>query len=179
MHLRVVDETQIDAQLDERIRQGLCVCFPPDVAVFRRTRHWHGVPPAFCVIAEAAEQVVAHAAVVDRTIRVGQRSVRVAGLQNVFVLPPYRGQGLSDRVVAIAMEESGRRGFEYGVLFCRTTLERVYARCGWRRLSPRKITRVDESGRDTPLPAKSITMCFPISAEPFPAADIHLEGNDW
>jgi predicted N-acetyltransferase YhbS len=179
LRLRIVDEAEIEPTLDARIRQGLCVCFPADVGVFGRTRHWHGVRPVFSVIAEADQRVVAHVGVVHRVISVAQTKVVVAGLQNVFVLPEQRGTGLSGRMIAAATQEAGRRRAQYGLLFCVPEIAHVYARCGWRQLRTCRITRVDETGAVVPLSAKNIAMYFPLAEAPFPSGDIHLEGNDW
>jgi GNAT superfamily N-acetyltransferase len=51
--------------------------------------------PAWNVIVEDAGMVVAHVGIIDRVIKAGNRQLRIAGIQNVFVLPEYRGQGLS------------------------------------------------------------------------------------
>jgi GNAT superfamily N-acetyltransferase len=175
---RVVDESQMPAELDAEIRRGLCVCFPPDVPIFSVGRAWHGSAPVFSVVLDEGLQVLAHVGVVDRTIRVGQTSIRVAGVQNVYVLPEARGRGLARAVMVEAMNEAGRRGFDMGLLFCVPKLEKVYADCGWQSLGPRDVVRV-EDGREIPIPAKNIAMFFPLTVAAFPDGLIHLCGNDW
>jgi hypothetical protein len=63
-------------------------------------------------------------------------------------------------------------------LFCVPALEKVYARTGWRTLSARRITRV-EDGMDMPLPGGNIAMFHPLALAEFPEGDIRLRGNDW
>jgi GNAT superfamily N-acetyltransferase len=216
----IVYESQMPADLDQRIRDGLCSCFPADRAVFSRTRAWHGSAPLYSVVLlqtpprpfslspllpfsgekgdsphlpERPEgcfaqmgtvpffppsRVLAHAGIVQRTITAGGCPLRVAGVQNVFVLPEFRRQGLSGRVLQAGMEEAGSRGFDCGLLFCVPPLETLYAACGWTALGPREIVRTEE-GRRQPLPGENVAMFYPLGVTTFPGGLIDLCGNDW
>jgi GNAT superfamily N-acetyltransferase len=169
----------MDPATDGRIRDGLCACFPPDRPVFSRTRAWHGSAPSYSVLLEDGGRLVAHAGIVDRTVRVADASYRVAGVQNVFVLPPYRGRALSARVLTVAMEEAERRGMDCGLLFCVPALQGVYQRAGWRALGPRRVVRVDDDGCEKDIPAKNVAMLYPLRIRSFGPGRIHLMGNDW
>ena len=113
---QIIDESSITPDVDAAIRRSLCICFPADVGSFAKTRSWHGSGPTFSVLIEHHGQVIAHVGIVDRTVRFGPTPVRAAGVQNVIVLPAYRGKGLSDAVMTTAVAESRRRGFDLGVL---------------------------------------------------------------
>ena len=178
MKLSLVDESEMPPQLDAQIRAAMCVCFPHDVTIFSHTRQWHGSGPEYCVVLGDADRVAAHVGVVNRTITVGGRPLRIAGVQSVLVLPEYRGQGLVDQVLRAAMDEAARRGFDYGMLFCLPMLAKVYARCGWHALCNRQVVRVEE-GCELPLPEKNIAMIYPMGDANFPDEPIHLGGNDW
>lgn len=123
--------------------------------------------------------IAAHAGIVDRTVKVEKTFIRVAGIQNVFVLPEYRGVGLCEKVMDAAMQEAEKRNFDAGLLYCVPQLEKVYAKCGWRLLPEREIIRIDENGKHIPLPPKNITMFFPLKMQEFPEGKINLQGNDW
>jgi predicted N-acetyltransferase YhbS len=179
MELNIVDESDVDVFLDQKIRNGLCVCFPEDVSVFSQTRAWHCSAPAWSVIMKEREKIIAHCGVVDRTIKAGEVPIRIAGIQNVFVLPDHRGKGLCDKVMNKAMEEAERRQYECGLLFCVPELEKVYARCGWKLLPRENVYRIDENGEVKALPEKNIAMFHPLKRTIFPPGDISLEGNDW
>ncbi len=179
MKPQVVLETAITPAQDAAIRAGLCACFPPDCEVFSRTRAWHGSPPAWSVLVEYEDLVVAYVGIVERQILVGQERVSVAGVQNAFVLPEYRGRGLFRQVMSAALEEARRRGLEFGLLFCTPQIGAKYARQGWRLLDDRSVTRLDEEGRSQPLPAKNATMFYPLANRNLPPGDVHLQGNDW
>lgn len=176
---RISDEAAIGPELDAAIKIGLCVAFPADVSVYSRVRAWHDSWPSYTLTLQDGDDAAAHIAVVDRTVRVGEEaSVRVAGLQNVYALPQYRGRGLAVQGLQLAMDEARRRGFDFGLLFCIPPLEKVYAPLGWLGAGGRDIVRV-EDGEEKPLPAKNICMYFPLGDRPFPDGPIHLCGNDW
>ena len=179
MGLRIVKESQISAELDETIRDGLCICFPKDRAVYSQTRDWHGSKPAWSVFIEDDDRIIAHTSIVDRTILAGCESVRVAGVENVYVLPEYRGKGFSGQVLEAAMAEAKRLDYDLGLLFCVSGIEKIYSRCGWQRLPTRPIIRIDQKGFEAPIPEGNIAMFYPLRKNEFPDGTIHLQGNDW
>jgi GNAT superfamily N-acetyltransferase len=175
----VVLETAITSAQDAAIRTGLCLCFPPDREIFSHARAWHGSHPMWSVLVEDGDSIVAHVGVVEREILVGAERVSVAGVQNAFVLPEHRRRGLFRQIMAAVLEEAGRRGLEFGLLFCTPEIGAKYARQGWRLLDDRHVTRLDEEGRRLPLPAKNVTMFYAIAGRDLPPGDVHLQGNDW
>ena len=177
--LRIVDESDIAPALDAAIRDSLCICFPPDRQVYSQTRAWHGSRPAWSVVVECENIVVAHAGIVEREILAGTEGIWVAGVQNVFVLPAYRGRGLFRQVMVAAMQEAQRRGLELGLLFCTPELSPKYARLGWQVLERCTFTRIDEHGLPQPLPAKNLAMVYPLCRTAVPSGHWHLQGNDW
>jgi len=179
MQPKIVKEQDIDAKLDEAIRRSLCICFPDDREIFEKTRAWHGSVPAWSVLIEHEGLVVAHVAVIDRTILVGDQALRVAGVGNVFTLPEYRGKGLYFKVMKTAMAGARDQGLDCGLLFCAPRIEKVYAFIGWRTLHDVQVVRIDESGREAPIPDKNITMFLPLNRSEFPPGRVHLQGNDW
>jgi len=179
MTLKIIDEADMAPELDAAIRRQLCLCFPHGAATFSKTRAWHGCAPAYTVVVEEGGGVIAHAGVVDRTITVGECSLRTTGVQNVFVVPPLRGTGLSRQVTDAAIGEAERRGFEIGLLFCRDELVPLYARSGWRHLQGRPVMRIDPGGREVLKNDGRTTMYYPIGGRAFPDGLIHLNGDDW
>lgn len=177
LELRIASESALDSRTDAAIRTALCVGFPADREVFARTRAWHGSSPAWSVWLEDDGTVIAHAGVVDRTVLAGEAAVRVAGVQNLCVVPDYRGRGFCKRVMEAAMDEAARRGHQCGLLFCTAALGTIYERLGWRFLD-RAVTRID-SGRPLPLPEGNRPMVYPLSLRAMPPGPIDLQGNDW
>ncbi len=179
MNITLVQERDVSRELDKKIKEGLCLCFPEDKGTFSVTRAWHNTAPSWSLYSENNNRILSHVGVVDRNIRVGDKVVRIAGMQNVFVLPEYRGQGLCDALMKEAMNRAAEYGFDYGFLFCIPEIENVYRRCGWIKLPHTFIHLTDESGIDRVLSGKNIAMYFPLKINTFPAGDIHLQGNDW
>ena len=177
--IRIVPESSMDARLDAEIRRGLCVCFPPDVDVFSQTRKWHGCGPAWSVVLEDGPAVIAHLGAVERTVDMDGELVRVAGLQNVYVLPVFRGKGYADQVLNAAMVEAGRQGYDCGLLFCIPKIVHVYARCGWKTMENVDVVRVDNDGQEKPLPGVNVAMYYPLRRKELAPRRIHLRGNDW
>jgi predicted N-acetyltransferase YhbS len=179
MMITHVDEPSISAKLDAKIRRALGECFPRDAAHFSAGRDWHGSWPAFSVIAtDEHGDVVGQIGVVDRVVTVGGAPLRVAGFQNVCVVPAHRKTGLFDRLMRATLDESIRRRFDMGLLFCREPLRKVYARFGWQDVSDRPVTRVD-GGAEVPLPSHAGAMVYPMVVKTLPEGTFHLRGNDW
>jgi GNAT superfamily N-acetyltransferase len=104
--------------------------------------------------------------------------IRIAGVQGFCLLPGYRGTGLSDKMMSIAMEQADRRGFDAGLLFCLDKLRTVYGRMGWHKLDSNVYMSDEKEGKRL-IPDKNITMFYPLGTEQFPPGDIDLAGTDW
>jgi predicted acetyltransferase len=179
MNVLIIEEKTITDEMDAGIRRSLCDSFPKEREVFSKTRAWHDSSPAWSVVLDENSRVLAHVGIIDRIIKVGGENFHIAGIQNVFVIPEYRGKGLSDTVMTTAMRDASNRNYDFGLLFCIPELEKVYAKTGWLKIFPGSVSRVDENGDEMPLPEKNITMYFPLRVVSFPAGKIHLQGNDW
>jgi GNAT superfamily N-acetyltransferase len=178
MQLRIVKESEINHGLDAVIKKGLCTCFPKDRFEFAQNRPWHGSIPAYSLLIEDGKNIIAHAGVVDRTIKVENRTYRVAGVQSLFVMPEHRGTGLSDRVLKAAMQEAKDRDFEYGLLFTTKDKINVYARNSWLQITRQKFIRI-EDGTEIFLPDETVKMYYPLKDNDFPKGIVNLQGNDW
>ena len=176
---RLVAEKSLTAAEDAAIRVALCRCFPAEREVFAKTRAWHGTFPTWSVLVERQDLVIAHAGVVEREILAGNQPVRAAGIQNVLVVPEHRKSALFRQVMSLAMDEARRRELDLGLLFCTVDLARLYAGLGWRLVQGRSVVRIDQQGRVEPLPAKNVTMFYPLRRAEIPPGDVHLLGNDW
>ncbi|NLH16886.1 MAG: GNAT family N-acetyltransferase [Phycisphaerae bacterium] len=180
MEIRILEESQIDPMTDAAVRGVLAECFPHYSRLFSTSRHWRGNVPLFTAIAVDKSSVVACSVVIDRTIRIGARPVRVAGVGNVCALPAYRGKGIVDRILLAAMEVAAEQGFEWGMLFCRPEILKVYERTGWQPCMDRRFVRTDSvTGKSVEMPADHGKMFLRIGYRPLPAGDIDLQGDKW
>jgi GNAT superfamily N-acetyltransferase len=176
----IIDEEDILPELDRAIRETLVMCFPADREYYQQRSWWHCTPLYRDLGRNKKGGIVAHTAMVDRSVIVGATllKVRVAGVQSFCVLPAYRGRGLSDKMMSIAMQEAQRRGFDAGLLFCQRHLETVYGRMGWSQRHT-AVYMLDSEKNETLIPAKNITMLYPLRIKQLPQGDIDLAGTDW
>jgi aminoglycoside 2'-N-acetyltransferase I len=91
--------------------------------------------------------IVSHASVVERTIEVGDRSLRTGYVEAVATAPERQGAGLGSRVMTDVTEYI-RDGFELGALG--TGRHRFYERLGWRRWAGPPSVRTNDGPRRTP-----------------------------
>ena len=180
LDFRIVDENDITAELDRAVREGLVKCFPTESEHFSRQRWWHSPQSWTAVALEPDGTVASGLCIIERDITVGSEGkiIKIAGVGNVIALPRWQGTGLVDRVMALALEECRRRGFEAGLLFCLPVLERIYRRMSWRKINA-DVFMLDKSGVRVPLPVKNIAMTIPLTLGEFPEGDIDLKGRDW
>ena len=180
LQLSIIREEDIPPDLDKAIRDLLVVCFPADREYYQRQSWWHCVPFYRVLGKDFRGSVVAHAAIVERTVNVGEdlSKVRVAGVQSFCVSQDHRGAGISNRIMSMAMEEASRLRFDAGLLFCTEELVAIYGRMGWRKLHS-DVFMLDEEKGKVQIPAKNITMFYPLGKRQFPPGDIDLAGTDW
>lgn len=177
--VQLINEQDLPANLEAAIRQTLVACFPKDTDFFSHSRAWHGSAPTFSAVILDNQEVIAHLGVVQRQVTIGGTPADVAGIQNVAVLPGYRGRGLCRAMLTAAMDEAKQRGLDYGILFCVADSVPLYARCGWRRLLDQNVVRVDTDGQEKPLVEGNLPMWLPLGKQEFPSGEIDLGGNDW
>ena len=178
LELRILKECEIDDCLDASIRNGLAVSFPHREKDFGQCRSLGLNVPCYTVVLVEEQKAIAQVAVMDRTIRVGDEAVHVAGIANVFVLPQYRGQGYVDKVLEAAMDEAKNRKFEYGFLFTHAPVDNIYARNGWIDVTDRECIRV-EDGLEISMEPERFRMYHPLNSNAFPQGNIHLQANKW
>ncbi len=82
---------------------------------------WH-------VVVTDGDVVLAHAAIVERIIRVGERDLRTGYVEAVATDPDHQGQGIGTSVMA-EIDAIARRAFELGALSTDRTA--FYGRLGW------------------------------------------------
>lgn len=179
MQTRIVDETQIDEKLDAELRRGLTIAFPKYEQTFQRHRYI-ACEPAYRVIIEDGEMVIAQVAIIDRTVTVGSEPLRVAGVGLVYVLPDYRKKGYSSPVLAASMEEAKRQGYDFGMLFTSVPkISKVYLDHGWVQILDRQVTCIESDDNEVDLGPERAKMYYVLDNPDFPDGDIHLNGNRW
>ena len=179
--ISIIQNSDVSPELDSAIREGLAECYPEDRDFFSLCRSWHSEPEWIVYAFTSDGMVAGHTAIIERVVTVGQDTVpiKVAGIQSVFVRPPWRKTGLSGRIIEIVLKEARNRDLDAGLLFCLPVLgDKIYGDMGWRKLDAAVFMK-DNSGGRVPLPSKNIAMTIPIIMGEFPTGDIDLCGHDW
>ena len=132
------------------------------------------------IVAADGDEVVAHAAVVARTLTVGDRDLAAGYVEGVATAPERVGHGLGSMVMA----EAGRiirAQFELGALS--TDAHRFYERLGWERWQgPTYVLRNGVRERTADEDGGIMVLRFGVSQDiPLDAAVACEEraGDDW
>jgi len=190
--LETLDESEIHAALDSRIREHLRFCFPDSPEKFQLHRVWHNTKPEYTVICRAGgakcpplstvlgdrklenDTVIGHVAVVIRTITTTWNwRYNVASMQGVSVAPEFRKSGLAAQMLERALDEAKKRGYLYAILFCKEPLVAFYEKQGWRLTDDSVIMRNEQ---DCPIKMRSnCPMYKELTETPFPEGpvDVH------
>lgn len=180
IELSVILERDINDSLDAELREALMECYPKDVQYFRKRSWWHSRPFWRVIAQEENGKIVAHTAIVLRSVQAGDDStaVSVAGIQSVLVREPYRGTGLSDRIMERAAKEMDHQNLDAGMLFCMPKLEGLYGRMGWQKINA-AVSFIGDSGEKESLLEDTTVMVYPVKLKAFPRGCIDLNGRDW
>lgn len=124
---RSLATAELTASETERLRALLWAAFEPDDEGFSEDDWQHALGGRHFLV-EHGDEIVAHAAVVERRIEIGGRPLRAGYVEAVATARERQRRGHGTRV----MEAAGnhiRDGFEIGVLG--TGSHGFYARLGW------------------------------------------------
>ncbi|HVE62447.1 MAG TPA: GNAT family N-acetyltransferase [Mycobacteriales bacterium] len=134
---------------------------------------WHAV-------ARAGDTVIAHAAVVPRTLYVAARPVRVGYVEGVATAPERQGEGLGSAVMT-EITAVVRRDFDMGALS--TSRPAFYERLGWERWrGPTYVRRGEATVRTAEEDAGIMVLRFGASRDISLVEPICCEerpGDDW
>jgi len=174
LHIHIIDEQEIDAALDDGIKEFLGEIFPEWRGIFRQHRRWHKMAPIFTVFCREGERIVGHVAVVVRAITTTWNfRYYVASIQGVSVVPDLRHTGLAHQLLAETLAEAKRRCFLYAILYCQESLVGFYASQGWRLTDDHVVMRNEE---DLPISMRSnYPMYYELTDKSFPEGplDVH------
>lgn len=153
------------------IRLIVTTAFPGiDLADYER-RHQDRVALAF-----VEETLAGQAACLARTIGVGGRDVRVAGLGGIATLPEFRGRGIAAQLIEAAIETAViDDNPTFGFLQCPPDLISYYTSIGWEQV----VADVFERNGGERTLVNYPVMLLPLGNEPWPSGEIDLRGTRW
>jgi aminoglycoside 2'-N-acetyltransferase I len=123
---RVVHTAQVEAAELLAIRRLLDLAF----AGRFDDANWSHALGGLHILAAEDDQVIAHAAVVQRQLVLGNRPVRTGYVEAVAVHPQWRGRGYATTVMD-EVERIIRAAYDLGALSASGGVERFYLSRGW------------------------------------------------
>lgn len=124
----------VGPDMDRLIKVGLATCWPQLAdRFFKEGRILNGNFPLYTLVIlnERAEKVIAHCGLVAKEISCSKTPYEVAGLQQTFVIPEYRGTGLTRILLDTFMQLSHLHKFDFAVGFARTGICEFHRKAGW------------------------------------------------
>jgi predicted N-acetyltransferase YhbS len=109
--------------------------------------------PRDVVIGRQGGETVAIVRIVDRTVSLAERALKVGGITAVAVRPDVQGQGAGRAVMEAALERSRERGDALSIAFARRAVDGFYWRLGYVGVGchPRITIRIGESPNESNL----------------------------
>jgi predicted N-acetyltransferase YhbS len=134
------------------------------------------------VVAHIADDLVGTIRIFMRTVPYAGRTVRLGGLGGVATHPDWRGRGIAEATVSVAMEALRQRGSEVAYLCALPELgRRLYAKAGFAPLERPYTYRgrsgkgyTDHDGWLAPLTDPDLCAAMLAGPEPF-----DLAGSNW
>lgn len=146
-HLRELSSHVLSAAEAAAIKALLASAFGDDEEERFRAEDWEHAIGGRHVLVEVAGEIVGHAAVVERELRIDGRPIRTGYVEAVAIRPDLQGQGLGSRLMA-AVNAHIVADYELGALG--TGSHGFYERLGWRTWRGPTSVRTADGERPTP-----------------------------
>jgi hypothetical protein len=133
-------------------------------------------PKTLHVLVVASGITVAHAGLLERTVTVKDKLVRVAGIGGVLTRLDCRKKGFGQMAVQAAEElVLQQMDARFGLLFCKDAVRPWYERLGWSLLE--EIVWIDQPARTIRSPLPVMVKCF--GQEGWPGGAVRLGCFPW
>jgi aminoglycoside 2'-N-acetyltransferase I len=180
LRLRRLSTTELTSSEATAIRALMDVAFLADDEQRFSDDDWQHALGGVHFVLELDREIVAHAAVVEREIHVGDRAFRTGYVEAVATDPARQGVGLGS-IVMTDVTEYVREHFDLGGLG--TGRQSFYRRLGWRVWAGPSSVRTARGDEPTPDEDGSIMVLSTATTPPLdPAAPISCEwrpGDVW
>ena len=129
MNVEYIRDSDVDADLDRRLRDLLSICFTkPGDEVFRERRYFKEHPAHRWFVRDEEERVIAHVALHEKVVVSSSQDISVGGIVQVCVHPEFRGQGFVRKLLAKVHDWLRLEGYRFSLLFGD---HRVYTSSGY------------------------------------------------
>lgn len=177
----VYAEKEINNILDKKIKNNLCLSFPHSAWYFKDYRGWKGSFPSWnAIILDDLEEPIAYCGVIKRNITINENNYLIFGIQNVYVIESYRNNSLSKKLLVTVESEAMQKGYDFGLLFARPRVDRLYTNLGWIEQEEPLIFTQDEEGKMKKREFIHDSLYFkPLKTDTLPTGVIYFNGPDW
>ena len=173
MNVKYVKDSDVDADLDQRLRELLSICFiKPGDEVFRARRYFKECPAHRWLICDDKNRLIAHVALHEKMVVSSGQEIPIGGIAEVCVHPEFRGQGLVRRLLSECHNWLRAHGYVFALLFGEP---KVYTSSGYVLISNllQEIKAEDGTIKWEPVAA----MVCELGETGWPQHNVHLPGQ--
>jgi aminoglycoside 2'-N-acetyltransferase I len=133
-------------------------------------------PKDIHIVLDVDGQAASHVGLVEHTVEVGGRPVRVAGVGGVATNGELHGRGYARKAMSYATDfMRDEMKVEFGLLFCLDRLKPFYEQLGWQLLA--EPVEVEQPAGRIPSPLN--VMVLPFGGRAWPAGTTDLRSLPW
>lgn len=162
----VIAFTDVPEKIEQSIVQGLMTCWPQHADRFiAEGKILNGNYPMYTFVMMHDDVVIAHCGLVEKEVEFTKTPYCVAGLQQTFVLPKYRGQNLTKILLDEFVRVARKHNFDFAMGFARDYVWKFHLNAGWSALD-------DYINEQRPVYKL-------IALSELPAGSLQLNGKPW
>ena len=173
MRPEYIREPAVSERVDAELRELISGCFTqPSNAFFRERRYAHEMPLHRYLLRDSRERLVAHVAVHEKRVGVGDVDIIIGGIAEVCVHETQRGRGVARQLLDEAHRGLVLEGINFALLFGEM---RLYASSGYQPLAA-VIRRLDIATQRFESAPSQLALYKPLSERPWPEGAVDLRG---
>ncbi len=132
--------------------------------------------PTIHALAYVDGKLACHAGILGREIRVGGKSINVAGITDVATDVFFRRKGCARKIMKAVEKSLKMEGlYRFAMLFCNAGLLPLYESVGYRRIAAPLF--IHSEGRRFQI--DDVKLALPLTADEWPQGEIDLLGLPW
>lgn len=171
--LEYVREPAVSPELDSELCALISGCFTSPEDAFLKHQRWvHEMPQHRYLLREEGGRLVAHAAVHEKRVGVGEQELLVGGIAEVCVLESQRGRGYVRRLLEAAHAGLLERGIDFALLIGKFD---VYRSSGYRRVVA-PVRRLNHRTQVIEVSVLDNVLYRQLTEKPWPPGPVDLRG---
>lgn len=128
------------------------------------------------VLGRLEGRLVSRIAIIQRSINVGDQTVRIAGIGGVATHPDWRRNGFARRLLQASLDFiRSTNAFDFSMLFCADEMIPYYGKSGYSQVhNPLYIWQKGQR-----VPFNDNKMVLPVSGMSWPEGEVDVQGAPW